>query len=135
MNSQSVAQKPSSYDILTVREAYARPDFIKIDVRQPEELASDLGYIDGVHNYPLNELLQNGPPAALPKDAPILMICRSGGRSGKAAAFFAQTGFTHIVNMEGGMMAWNDQNLPVHNDAAPRKRESTLGLGWLFGDQ
>jgi rhodanese-related sulfurtransferase len=134
MPSQAKESPALAFDDITVRDAFARPDLIKIDVRQPDELASELGYVDGVHNFPLGDLLAHGLPASLPKDAPILMICRSGGRSGKAARYLTQCGFTKIYNLEGGMLAWNEAHLPVHNDVVTRKKESTLGLGWLYAN-
>jgi rhodanese-related sulfurtransferase len=135
MVAQTNALPSIPYENISVRDAHARPDLIKIDVRQPDELASDLGYVDGVHNYPLNELLENGLPAGLPKDAPILMICRSGGRSGKASAFLTQRGYTSVHNMDGGMLAWNEAGLPRHTEVVKSKKESTLGLGWLYANR
>jgi rhodanese-related sulfurtransferase len=43
----------------------------------------------------------------------IVVVCRSGGRSGRAAAALAAMGFKHIINMSGGMLAWNAAGLPV----------------------
>ena len=89
--------------------ARARPRLV--DVREAEELASELGHIEGVEHVPL---------AAVPdacarwsRDEEIVLICRSSGRSGKAALHLAGRGFTRIHNMVGGMLAWNAAALPV----------------------
>jgi rhodanese-related sulfurtransferase len=49
----------------------------------------------------------------LPKDQPLLMICRSGARSGRATAFLLQQGYTDVNNVEGGMLAWKQADLPT----------------------
>ena len=50
---------------------------------------------------------------ALATDGLLLFICRSGGRSGRAATALAAMGFTRVMNMVGGMIAWNEAKLPV----------------------
>jgi rhodanese-related sulfurtransferase len=44
---------------------------------------------------------------------PLLLVCRSGGRSGRATAQLAQMGFTDVTNMAGGMLAWAASGLPM----------------------
>jgi rhodanese-related sulfurtransferase len=41
------------------------------------------------------------------------MVCRSGARSGRAAAALLGMGFTDVTNLTGGMLAWNAAGLPV----------------------
>ena len=48
----------------------------------------------------------------LPKDAEILCICRSGARSARAAALLREAGFTDVVNMAGGTLAWRREGFP-----------------------
>ncbi|MBA2321348.1 MAG: rhodanese-like domain-containing protein, partial [Deltaproteobacteria bacterium] len=43
----------------------------------------------------------------------LLLICRSGGRSAQAAQALGAMGFATVYNLTGGMMAWNDAQLPV----------------------
>ncbi|MEL6132474.1 MAG: rhodanese-like domain-containing protein, partial [Bacteroidota bacterium] len=40
------------------------------------------------------------------KDREVVVICRSGGRSGQAKMFLSQKGFSNVRNLEGGMLAW-----------------------------
>jgi rhodanese-related sulfurtransferase len=49
----------------------------------------------------------------LSKDRPIVLICRSGGRSGKAAMQLAAAGFRRVASLQGGMLKWNAEQLPV----------------------
>ena len=45
--------------------------------------------------------------------APLVVVCRSGGRSSNAAAQLAAAGFTRVMNMAGGMLAYRAEGLPV----------------------
>ena len=94
-------------------EARALEDAIFIDVREASERKGDLGFIEGSVHVPLMKLSIEGPPSDIPKDKPIVMVCRSGGRSMRAAQTAVAAGFTNVHNMSGGMMAWNAYNLPV----------------------
>ena len=49
----------------------------------------------------------------LPTDRPLLMICHLGGRSAAAAGFLIRSGRTDVVNVAGGMDAWERAGLPV----------------------
>jgi rhodanese-related sulfurtransferase len=40
-------------------------------------------------------------------------VCRSGGRSARAAEELARRGFRHLYNLRGGMLAWTEARLPV----------------------
>jgi rhodanese-related sulfurtransferase len=51
--------------------------------------------------------------AAWPRADRLLMVCRSGARSGRAAAALLGMGFTDVTNLTGGMLAWDAAGLPV----------------------
>lgn len=82
-----------------------------IDVREPDELRGELGHIADIELMPLGTL--PGPLEAAPRDRPIVFVCRSGGRSGKAALLAGTLGFTQVASMRGGMLAWNQLRYPV----------------------
>lgn len=82
-----------------------------IDVREPAELTSELGHVAGVENVPLGVI--ESASRAWNKEQEIVLVCRSGGRSGRAAAYLSSVGFKRAMNMVGGMLAWNDAKLPV----------------------
>lgn len=44
------------------------------------------------------------------KNDEVVVYCRSGNRSGIAAQFLEQAGFTNVVNLTGGMLAWREKN-------------------------
>ena len=97
-----------------VREIASRSPKRVIDVREPGEFAGELGPIEGAELVPLATL----PEAARnwPRDAELVVVCRSGARSSRAAQVLKELGFEHVVNMSGGMTAWNAAGLPVARD-------------------
>lgn len=95
-------------------------DYHVVDVREPDEFTGELGHIAGSRLLPLGELMARvdggEDHSTLFGDAgarPILMVCRSGGRSGMACARLAEAGVANATNMIGGMLEWNRVGLAV----------------------
>lgn len=82
-----------------------------IDVREPGEFSAELGHVAGATLVPLATVPTAA--AAWNKDEPVLMVCRSGGRSGNASQALTRLGFTKVMNLVGGMLAWNQAGRPV----------------------
>ena len=82
------------------RIASAERPFV-LDVREPDEYAS--GHIPGSKLIPLGTLPNHLDE--LPKDQPIIVVCKAGGRSAQATQHLVQSGY-QAVNMMGGMMSW-----------------------------
>ena len=88
----------------------ATPGAQFVDVRTPEEFAE--GRAKGATNRPLQELPQWA--GSLSKDKPVVLICRSGSRSMKAATALEAQGFKRLVNVQGGTLGWEaDGSLPM----------------------
>lgn len=82
-----------------------------LDVRKPDEFAS--GHLKGAHL--LNWLdTENFKQEAknLDKSKTIYVYCRSGRRSNEAATYLSDQGYT-VVDMNGGILAWENDKLPV----------------------
>ena len=98
---------------VTVEQARKRLDadatLRLIDVRNPDEFAEN--HISRADLLPLGEL-EAWAPTLDPKK-PLVLICRSGRRSGVAADALARKGFASIVSVEGGMLAWESAGFPV----------------------
>ena len=75
-----------------------------VDVREPDEVAA--GTLPGAVNIPLGQL--PGRLDELDPARPVVLLCRSGGRSTQAAEFLTAAGFDDVVNLAGGMLAWAD---------------------------
>ena len=94
---------------VTVQEAAdaaASNSVLLLDVREDDEW--EAGHARGAVHMPLGCL----DPAVVQADVPVVAVCRSGNRSGRAAAVLAQGGID-VVNMAGGMTAWAAAGLPV----------------------
>ncbi|KNC46055.1 rhodanese domain-containing protein [Thecamonas trahens ATCC 50062] len=89
-----------------------------IDVRTPDEVASTgiiphavnvpLDAIPPLFEYPSEESWEDaGLPPLPPKDTPIIFYCRSGARSGMAANYAEQAGWTNTINYEGSWLDWS----------------------------
>ncbi len=84
-----------------------------VDVREPQEFTGELGHVPGAELVPLAKLLDVA--ATWDPDREIVLVCRSGGRSARAATELAKRGFRHLYNLRGGMLAWNTARLPVEH--------------------
>ena len=72
-----------------------------VDVREDDEVAE--GIIPGAIHIPLGEVIER--VGELDKSKPYIIICRSGGRSGRATGFLEEAGYD-AANMTGGMLEW-----------------------------
>lgn len=82
---------------------------IVLDVREPGEWAA--GHAPGARHIPLGDLSRRA--RELPSDRDLLVICRSGNRSARAANVLLGLGFSRVTNVRGGMLAWARAGLPV----------------------
>ena len=88
----------------------AKEDFFLLDVREPHE--AKIVNI-GAPLIPLGELAKRLDELAPQKDREIVVHCKSGGRSQKAAQLLKNAGFTHVENLAGGILAWADKIDPT----------------------
>ncbi|HWE08681.1 MAG TPA: rhodanese-like domain-containing protein [Solirubrobacteraceae bacterium] len=94
-----------------VKELLDQGDVQLIDVRQPHE--HDAGRIAGDRLIELDRL--GAEAASIDRDRPVVFYCRTGGRSAMATQAFEQAGFD-AHNLAGGLVAWNDDGLPMEPD-------------------
>ena len=88
---------------------------VLIDVCEPAEFAA--GHAVGARNIPLGAI---DGAKALPtnKALPLVLLCASGARAGRAAAALRKAGFDNAVAVKGGLPAWREAGLPVEKAAA-----------------
>ena len=84
------------------REDATREPPVLVDVREPWEF--ELARIEGSLLVPLGQLPHRVDE--LPRDRPLVMVCHTGRRSQNAAMFLAQSGFSDVRNLAGGVEAW-----------------------------
>jgi len=88
-----------------LKERIARgEDLVLLDVRRPEEHAEK--NIPGSILITLDELEDRLDELEQYRNSEVIVYCRSGNRSGQACMFMDLTGFSNVVNLKGGMLAW-----------------------------
>jgi rhodanese-related sulfurtransferase len=126
---------------LSPQEAYetmqSDPDYIYLDVRSVQEF--EAGHPQGAINIPLmhftgmglvpNEDFPSVVEANLPKDAKLVVGCKTGGRSARACDILGQMGYTSVANVRGGFVGatdnfgrlvepgWSMLNLPTSTES------------------
>jgi len=86
-------------------------DVVLIDTREPHEYQE--AHLEGGKLVPPGLLADEIEAAAPDKSARTILYCRSGSRSALAAAQMQALGYTDVASMEGGILAWQEQGLPV----------------------
>lgn len=91
-----------------------------IDVRRPEEFNGELLHIPGARLITLGPDLDSFL-STHNKDDEIVFVCRSGARSGRATLQSRAIGFSKSVNLQGGMLLWNERKYPVEKKSEETK--------------
>lgn len=88
-----------------------REKAVVVDVCEAEEFAA--GHIGNAKNIPLNQLEEKLAQQVKNKTLPLILVCQTGARSGRAVAIAKKLGYDNTQNMAGGLKAWQIANLPV----------------------
>lgn len=106
--SEATPAPQPAFSSVSPRQARSLAGMEIIDVRQADEFDGELGHIEGARLVPLDTL--PAASASWPLEAPLLLVCRSGARSSRACELLVQRGFQNVTNLEGGMLAWNQES-------------------------
>src|SRR5262249_1376028 len=102
----AAAANPTVITALELKQRLDRGDKLTIvDVREPNEY--QINRIPGSVLIPLGEIPRRY--AELNKDDELVMQCKSGARSAKAADFLRTVGFKRVLNLKGGILDWIDK--------------------------
>ncbi len=107
----------SAIRALPATEAAARlddPDAIVLDVRTPAEYAQVR--LPGAINIDFYGPTLQAELSELDTAAPVLLYCRSGSRSGHLHPLLAELGFQDVIDVDGGIIAWVNAELPLTNE-------------------
>ena len=88
-----------------------REKAVVVDVCETAEFAA--GHVTGAKNVPLGQLEEKLPAAVKNKALPLILVCQSGARSGRAMAIAKKLGYENVQSLGGGLGAWKSANLPV----------------------
>ena len=103
-------ERPDRYELDPKAAAqHVKAGALLLDVREPDEW--ETAHVAGAQHIPLGEIDQRFHE--LPRDREIVIICRSGRRSAKAQDAMEAAGFGPVANLAGGMIAWEEDGLPV----------------------
>ena len=100
--------------VLIAAEELAAAPHVLLDVRAPREWTGK--HIDGSVNIPLNHLQER--IGDVPRDRRVFVHCAAGYRSSIAASILHQHGITNLVEIAGGLAAWEAASLPVVAEAS-----------------
>lgn len=84
---------------------------LMLDVREIKEYKE--GHLKDAVHIPLGEVKTRLNELEKHKSKPIVVYCRSGQRSYSACKMLKKSGFEAVSNLQGGIMAWQNQNMPV----------------------
>ncbi len=102
-----------------LREDPDRP--LLVDVREQHEF--DEVRAPGAVLMPMSTFAARA--GELPTDRPLMIVCHTGGRSSAVTGFLTRSGRSDVVNVAGGMEAWERGGLPVRH-GPPEPDEGTL---------
>nr|WP_231379811.1 rhodanese-like domain-containing protein [Polaromonas sp. CG_9.11] len=88
-----------------------REKAVVVDICEPAEFGA--GHVTGAKNIPLADLEAKLPGVVRNKALPLILVCASGARSGRAVAIAKKLGYEQAQSLSGGLKAWKDANLPV----------------------
>ncbi|MBC7863542.1 MAG: thioredoxin, partial [Bacteroidia bacterium] len=91
-------------------------NFQLVDVRTPEEFKD--AHLKHAFNNNVMDSTFSKKSESLDKNKPVFIYCKGGSRSANAAQILNKAGFKTIYDLNGGIMAWNNKNLPVEKKSS-----------------
>jgi rhodanese-related sulfurtransferase len=85
-----------------------------VDVREMDEVKQLAYDVPNIINIPLSVFEEYY--TKIPKDKEVVMVCKSGGRSLRAAGFLVNHGYDKVVNMKHGIIRWAQKGFPTIGD-------------------
>lgn len=98
-------------DVATYEKQLKSPEIQLIDVRTPEEYSQ--GHIENAKNINIMANDFDAQVVSLDKNKPVMVYCKSGGRSARASERLKELGFTNITDLEGGITNWKSEDKPI----------------------
>jgi uncharacterized NAD(P)/FAD-binding protein YdhS len=106
---RNIHNQMDTLELLTPKDLKIANDVFIIDVRTPSEW--NHGHISSAHHMELAKF--KDLISQVPQNQKIATICGSGFRASIAASLLQKNGFDDVANVQGGMQAWRQANLPV----------------------
>lgn len=100
----------------TTTQEWVKNGALVVDVREKGEVAQLAYDVPNIINIPLTEFEERF--TEIPKDKAVVMVCKSGGRSLRAAGFLVNHGYDKVVNMQHGIIRWAQKGFPTQGDTS-----------------
>jgi rhodanese-related sulfurtransferase len=96
---------------MAIRLMNNHDDALVIDIRTAADFKN--GHIKGSKSAPLSEFASKIDAFSSYKDKPVLIYCNSGNTATRAIKLLKNAGFKQVNNLQGGIIAWKDANMPL----------------------
>jgi len=96
---------------MAIRLMNNHDDALIIDLRTVADYKG--GHIKGAKNSPLNDFAKDVESYSSYKDKQVLVYCNSGNTATRAIKLLKKAGFEKISNLDGGIAAWKEANMPL----------------------
>ncbi|MCK4834645.1 MAG: rhodanese-like domain-containing protein [Gammaproteobacteria bacterium] len=96
---------------MAIRLMNNNSDALILDIRTAADYKS--GHIKGAKNIPLSDFASNIDGLSGNKSDPVLIYCTSGNTVTRAIKLLKKAGFEKVNNLEGGIAAWKEANMPL----------------------
>jgi sulfur-carrier protein adenylyltransferase/sulfurtransferase len=93
------------------KELASGDDIVLLDSREPHEYAE--AHLDNAVLVPPAEVVERADEVAPDTSQRVILYCRSGNRSARAANQLQELGYDNVANVDGGILAWQENGLPV----------------------
>ncbi len=100
----------------TTTQGKVKNGVLLVDVREKVEVAQLAYDVPNIINIPLSEFEERF--TEIPQDKDVVMVCRSGGRSLRAAGFLVNHGYENVLNMKHGIIRWIQKGFPTKGDTS-----------------
>ena len=98
----------------TTTQKWIENGAILVDVREKDEVESLAFDVPKIITIPLSEFEDRYKE--VPKDKEVVIVCKTGGRSLRAAGFLVNHGYDKVVNMQHGIVRWVQKGFPTKGD-------------------
>jgi rhodanese-related sulfurtransferase len=100
----------------TTTQRWGANGALLVDLREANEVA-ELAYdVPNLMHIPVTQFEELF--AEIPKDRDVVMVCKSGGRSLRAAGFLVNYGYDNVVNMKHGLIRWAQKGFPTKGNTS-----------------
>lgn len=100
----------------TTTQTWVKEGAILVDVREANEVAEIAFDVPILLHIPLTEFEERFHE--IPRDKKVVMVCKAGSRSLRAAGFLIHHGYDNVVNMQHGLLRWVQKGFPTKGDTS-----------------